>query len=251
MSDPASQDLAARARKRDERRKTKHRGISYRENGGGRTYYVFWRSKYISAGKTLQEALALQSDLRSRKASGTEVVVPAKITCGELLEQWFAQKTRVGAWTRRGYRDALDNVLLPRFGDWQIAAVSEDEIAKLVRDLEREGLHAIDPKRPKRGLSASSITNYLKPLSGTLALAVRRGTGGEPVSQPDLGRAPAETDSERAHEWSDEEIEQLLAASAELATRRDATSELRAAAAHRHQHRHEVGRAARPAVAGR
>ena len=82
---------------------------------------------------------------------------------------------RLAAWTRLGYEDALRLVLLPRFGDWQVAAIDADAIARLVRDLERDGLHAIDSTRPKRPLSGSRISNYMKPLSGTLALAVRRG----------------------------------------------------------------------------
>ena len=72
-------------------------------------------------------------------------------------------------------------------------------------------------------MSASSITNYLKPLSGTLALAVRRGhLAANPYRNLTSDERPRETASERAHEWSDKEIEKLLAASAELATRRDA-----------------------------
>ena len=139
------------------------------------------------------------------------------------MEQWLEGKTRVGAWTRRSYRDALDNVLLPRFGDWQVAAVDEDAIAKLVRDLEREGLHAIDCDRPKRPLSSSSITNYLEPLRGALAVAVRRGyLTTNPFRNLTSDERPRQTDSEGAHEWSDEEIEKLLSASAELSTRRDA-----------------------------
>jgi hypothetical protein len=70
MSHEASQDARARARRRDEHRKTKHRGISYRETASGRSYYVYFRGKYMRAGTTEREGLALQAELRSRKARG-------------------------------------------------------------------------------------------------------------------------------------------------------------------------------------
>ena len=133
---------------------------------------------------------------------------------------------------RKDAHRCLDEAELPRRARqrpasplryWQVAAVDEDAIAKLVRDLEREGLHAIDSERPKRPLSSSSITNYLKPLSGALALAVRRGhLAANPYRNLTSDERPRETDTSPAHEWSDEEIEQLLSASAELSTRRDA-----------------------------
>ncbi len=40
MSQAASQVAAARAQQRDERQKPRHRGISFRETVGGRSYYV-------------------------------------------------------------------------------------------------------------------------------------------------------------------------------------------------------------------
>jgi integrase len=160
---------------------------------------------------------------RPRRARGERFVPPTKVSFAELSEAWLASKTRVGAWTRRGFRDALDNLLLPRFGDWQIAAIDADSIAKLIRELEREGLHAIDPKRPKRPLSASSIVNYLKPLAGTLDLAVRRRMiGSNPYRTLVADERPQQRDSKAAYEWSDEEIGALLRAATELAARKDA-----------------------------
>jgi hypothetical protein len=150
--------------------------VSYRERAdGSRSYSVFFQGRYLPAGTSEKEALAKQADLRGREARGERIIVPTKITFAETAEQWYASKHRLRAWTKRAYRDALDNVLIPRFGSWKLAAIDADSIARLIRDLEREGLHAVDPERPVRPLSASSIENYLKPLSGTLGLAVRRG----------------------------------------------------------------------------
>jgi hypothetical protein len=68
MSTEGSQDLKTLARERDERRKTRHRGISFRETAKGRSYYVFFRNRYVKAGSTETEALALQASLRQRQA---------------------------------------------------------------------------------------------------------------------------------------------------------------------------------------
>jgi integrase len=207
----------------ERRNKTRHRGVSYRKRAdGSRSYSVFFQGRYLAAGTTEKEALAKQADLRGRQAKGERIVVPTKTTFAELAEQWFESKHRLRAWTRRGYRDALDNVLIPRFGTWKVAAIDADSIARLIRDLEREGLHAIDPARPKRPLSASSISNYTKPLSGTLALAVRRGLiAANPYRTLTGDDRPVKVDSGPAHDWSDEEIEALLLASEEVAAQRD------------------------------
>ena len=54
-------------------------------------------------------------------------------------------------------------------------------------------------------------------------LAVRRGLiASNPYRNLTPDERPRQTSTDRAHEWSDKEIEKLLAASAELAIRRDA-----------------------------
>src|SRR5262249_39940969 len=185
-------------------------------------YLVYFGGKWIKAGATEREALAKQANLRSRKARGERAVVTTRVTFAEVAEQWLESKHRLRAWTRRGYREALNNVLIPRFGTWRIAPIDADSIAKLIRDLERDGLHAIDPERPPRPLAASSITNYLKPLSGTLAFAVRRGLiASNPYRSLTSDDRPEQRDPRPAHEWTDEEIEGLLSATEELASRSD------------------------------
>jgi len=213
--------------------KPKRRPDTWYSAGGGigrrgQTTWGFWDSdakRYVKAGTTKAEAIAAQAEYRARRARGERPVVQTKVSFAELAEQWFESK-RVGAWTKRSYRDALDNVLLPRFGDWQVAAVDADAIATLIRDLEREGLHAIDATRPKRPLSASSITNYCKPLSGVLSLAVRRRLiGSNPYRVLTSDERPQQQGRRPAHEWSEEEIEALLTAATKLAARRDAKTD--------------------------
>jgi integrase len=227
MQDESSQD-ARTAGSRFARLKTRHRGVSYRELGDGtRKYYVTLTVKgkttYVPAGTSEKEALAKQAELRHRTAKGEKIVTNVKTTFGELAETWLASKTRIGARTRRNYRDALDLVHLPRFGDWRVASVDADAIAKLIRDLEREGLHAIDPKRPVRPLSSWAISNDLKPLAQTLDLAVRRGLiPSNPYRTLVADERPRKTEPKPAFEWSDEQIEALLTAAKKLAQRKDA-----------------------------
>jgi integrase len=189
------------------RHATRNRGITYRVRAdGSRSYSVYAKGKFVPAGTTEKEALAKQADLRGRQARGERIIVPTKITFAEVAEDWFRSKRKLRAWTKRGYRDALDNVLLPRFKDWQVAAIDEDSIAKLIRELEA------------KGLSASTIINYCKPLNGTLVFAVRRSyINRNPYKNLTADDKPEPRDSEPAHEWSDEEIKALLDASEQVA----------------------------------
>jgi hypothetical protein len=121
---------------------------------------------------------------------------PTEDQGAELFEQWFEGKTRLAPWTRKSYRDAIDLVLIPAFGSWQVAVIDADAVAKLIRGLEADGLHSLDAKRPRRPLSASSISNYTGPLAGALALAVRRGViASNPMSALTSDERPRRVDA--------------------------------------------------------
>jgi integrase len=198
------------------RHKTRHRGVSYREKANGeRTYSIYWKGRYITAGNMEKAALAMLSDYRRGDARGEAPILPTKTTGGELLEQWYVGKeARLRKHTAKDYRAALDLVLLPRFGSWKVAAIGADAISKLTRDLEREGLHAIDPERPKRPLGRASIVNYLKPLQGALALAVRRRLiGSNPFDHLTADDRPTREEKAPPFEWSDDRLAALLAGS--------------------------------------
>jgi integrase len=141
---------------------------------------------------------------------GEAVAVKTRATFGEIAEQWLASKHRIRGWTRKAYRDALDRILIPRFGEKKITAITADDVAALIRELER------------KGLSASTISNYLKPLAGTMKFALRRGL----ISVNPCSLLTSDERPQRAertdHVWSDEEIERLLSASKELARENDA-----------------------------
>ena len=142
------------------RRKTRYRGISYRERKDGtRTYSIYWRGNYTAVEGGENEALAKQAELRGKAARGEQVVVPTKLTFAVVAEEWFAPKRHLRAWTSRNYRAALDRILIRRFGSRRVASITAEDVAALIRDLERQSL------------VPSTIANYLKPLSGAMAHA--------------------------------------------------------------------------------
>jgi integrase len=196
--------------------KTRYRGLSHRflADGSRRYYgYVPGQGRLPLPGTGEREALAAYGELRGKAARG-EKIAPANVRFRDIAEEWLASKRRLRGWTRKSYRASLDLVLLPRFGHRKLGEIDASAIARLIRDLETKGLYAIDPKRPRRPLSASSIENYMRPLSGALAFAVRRGLLG---SNPYLAltrddRPDASLGRREVYEWSQEEIGALLQA---------------------------------------
>src|SRR5687768_3795621 len=76
---------------REKRHSTRYRGITYRDKAdGSRTYYVTRSGGYLKAGKTEEEALARQAELRGKKARGEKVVLPSKKTVREFTEEWWS-----------------------------------------------------------------------------------------------------------------------------------------------------------------
>jgi integrase len=208
------------------RHATRHRGISHRvRSDGSRAYSVYWRGKYVPAGRTEGEALAKQAELRRAHARGERIVLAHQAPrFAEFSATWFETKRpRLRTSTARDYRASLDLVLLARFGDWRLSDIDADAISKLVRDLEAKGLNAIDAKRTAKQLSASTIENHLKPLRGTLALAVRRGLiATNPFSQLVSDDRPQKSKRKQTYDWSEEEIGVLLSGARKVAARPDA-----------------------------
>jgi integrase len=88
----------------------------------------------------------------------------------------------------------------------KIAAITPEHVAALNRDLE------------KKGLSAATITDYTKPLSGTLAFALRRGLiATNPYSVLTRDDRPRPKPKAPDHVWSDDEMDALIEASERLA----------------------------------
>src|SRR5438270_8351709 len=145
------------------RHKTRYRGITYRERrDGGRTYSIYWQGSYVAVEGGENEALAKQAGLRGQAARGEAPIKPSTSTFDAVAEEWFESKHRLRPYTRLNYRATLDRILIPRLGAKKIAAITAEDVAGLIRDLER------------KGLAPTTVTDYLKPLSGTMAFAMRR-----------------------------------------------------------------------------
>jgi integrase len=188
------------------RRTTRHRGVTYRERAdGSRTYSVYSQGRYITVAGGEQDALAFQAELRAKRARGEQVARPSKLTFAEVAEQWFTSKHRLRAWTRKNYRASLDRVLLPRFGAMRVAAITVEDVAALIRDLD------------KQGLATAYIENHLKPLTGTLSFAVRRRLiAANPCTLLTRDDRPERRERKTDHVWNDEEIEALISAAEQL-----------------------------------
>lgn len=222
MSVTASQSTKAPLRTKVER------GIYKRQTRDGKTtrYEVAYldsdgKQRWSTVGK-LQEARDLRAEKITKVKNG-ERVAPSKLTLAELAETWFElKKPKLRARTSGYYRRGLDLVVLPRFGKWKVASIDADAIARLIRDLERDGLRAVDSSRPVRPLGRSSIENYLKPLQGVLAYAVRRGAiNANPFAVLTDDDRPDRSEQQPAHEWTDNELTALFAASTRLAGKRE------------------------------
>ena len=184
-------------------RKTRHRGLSWRPRRDGRTYfgYIPGRGRIRLRSTTEREAVAEYGELRGRVAKGEKVASP-RLRFGEVVEAWFASDEcpQVTS-TRKLYRAALDNELLPRLGHRKLADIDLDTLKSLIRGWK------------DRGLSRSTVESYLCPARGAFDYAMRRGqVNGNPCNLLRGSDLP-EKAKRRAHEWTDEEIARLLAAS--------------------------------------
>src|SRR5438132_1658561 len=142
--------------------KTATPGLTYRLKADGKS-----KTWYASAGdgrhvrcETRDEALETLERLRGAKRRGERLAVNDKTTFADLAERWLKKRQTSGRRPLRHrtsvyYRMALDVVLLPRFGRHRLTAIDAESIAELIADLEREGLHSIDRKRPRRPLGRS------------------------------------------------------------------------------------------------
>lgn len=204
---------------------TQHRGISYRLTRSlERRYVVYFEGKFVQVEGGLVEARAKQGELQQAKSRGEKPVLSTKLTFGELACEWWESKEpRLRHKTVTGYRSALDLVLLPRFGTWRLSAIDTDAIVKLIRDLEREGLHTVDRSRPVRPLGRSSVENYLLPLRLIVKLALRRRLiSVDPFSLMLDEDRPKPAEQTRPHEWTEADVQALLIAAERLAGKPEA-----------------------------
>ncbi|MHB8642838.1 MAG: tyrosine-type recombinase/integrase [Gaiellaceae bacterium] len=206
---PAKKTIPADASKRHTSR---YRGISYRECAdGSRRYSVFFQARYIAVEGGEGDALAYQAELRGKAARGELPAARTRASFGEVAEAYIASKHRLRAGTWKTYRATLDRILIPRFGETKIGALSVEHVAALIRDLERQQL------------APTTIQSYLMPLRGVMGYAVRRGLiSVNPCDLLTRDDRPQQAEQRPDHIWSDQEIEALINAAEQMALQPEA-----------------------------
>jgi integrase len=180
-------------------------GVYFRDTADGRRYEITYldsdgrrRWQTVQGFDNLDEANAVLGELTQRLRKG-ERVAPTRLKFAELYEEWRTQ-LRLSERTLDHYERNMRLYLLPRFGRRKAQDVSVDDVARLIAELERQGL------------ANWTIRGVLTALSAMYAWAVRRGRlSVNPVRGLERGeRPPAEGRDKRI--LSRDEIGRLLEA---------------------------------------
>jgi integrase len=151
-------------------RRTRSRtpGIYYREDRKGRRVYEFvyrdvtGRQRWTGGFLTIKEAEDARGEVLRRIRRG-ERVQPIRSTFVDFANQWLESQTQLRASTRARYEWAIRVHLAPRFGKLKVGEITEDHVAFVVSDMQRDGL------------KPATVRAVLAPLSLILGRAVRRG----------------------------------------------------------------------------
>jgi integrase len=201
------------------RTRSRYPNIYYRETPQGRSYEISFydhlrkrRWERVPGLDNIDAAIALLAERQGKTRKG-ERTPPAGVTLADVAAGYLASPrfARLCAWTQKSYRAWLEQEVLPHFGPVKIAALDDRAIAGLVRVLEQR-----DKKHGKGKLRRNSIENILLPLRAVLRFAVKeRLIAASPFATLDAEDRPApDAEPHQAHEWTDEEIETVLAAAA-------------------------------------
>jgi integrase len=202
------------------RTRSRYPNIWWRETKNGRGYEISFRDasgrrrwRRVPGFDDVDAAVAALAEAQGKARKG-ERVAPAGVRFGEVAERYLESRqfTRLGGWTQKNYRAVLDRDVLPRFAHVKIAAVDTAMITAFVGELER-----LQKRNGSEGrLRRSTIESALGPMRGVFRQAVREGLlSASPFSMLDRDDRPAaDEEPHEPHEWTDEEIEALLAASA-------------------------------------
>jgi integrase len=152
---------------------TRHAGLYYRYRSDGSRLYCFtyrdaggkqhWTSRWPDGRwfRGERDALACQGEYRARCARGQRVVV-SNARFAAYARHWLEEQSRLRQRTRDAYRWAIETHLVPRFGGLKLSAITEDDIAALIHDME------------KQGYSGWTIRAALTPLRRILGHAARK-----------------------------------------------------------------------------
>lgn len=83
-----------------------------------------------------------------------------------VAEEWFSSKRKIGRTTRHDYREILDNYVIPKWGDWQVAAIQWEDVSEWLTEL------CTKPGKSGRILGPQRVTKTYRVFSMTMKHAV-------------------------------------------------------------------------------
>ena len=171
-----------------------------------------WRARHVSdEGKEFtqrferkRDAQAWLDEQTTAKATGS-FVAPARgrVQFREVAEAWFATKAERKPKTVAGYRNLLDTLVLPKWGDSQLADIRFEHVQTWIAEMRASGF-----RDPSKGLSASRVRQAHQLFSAVMTYAVRgRHIVANPAEGVDLPR-----ETKRVHRYlMHTEVEALAA----------------------------------------
>jgi integrase len=188
----------------------RHRGIYYRPRLDGKVAPPYEIPYLDSDGKrrweivhgNLDVAETRKAELRLRRHRG-EPIRPSRQVFAEYATDWLPRQN-VKQRTIEGYEWALRVHLIPYFGRRRLDQISAEDVARFIAQMRRNNL------------KGWTITSALRPLSIILAQAARRGQiPVNPMTQLERGERPKHDDQREKRILSLDEMQRLLANTAE------------------------------------
>lgn len=190
--------------------------ITYLE-GSGRDARRRWQT--ISG--SFEDAKEALRQIQSRKHKGEPVRKPSRATFADVAAEYLGSPrfARLATTTRTTYARSLadDNETMQAFGALPIAAIDRRALADFVYRLESRKKRNGSRGTPRQ----STVDNVLKPIRAVLRWAVDQDyIAVSPFVSLSQDERPRKDDEpHEAHEWTEEEVERLLAASRARASR--------------------------------
>jgi integrase len=166
-------------------RKRVELGIFKRTTRNGRVRYeVSYRDSNLEPRwrtvNTLTEARLLRAELVARVNAGDPVIAPCKLKLEEFAEDWLSQQqTRLRPNTHRLYSAYLRDYIYPRLGARKLDAITVDDVARLISEMEQGWRYRHHQGRLLRvqgkPFSGWTIRGVLVVLGRVLGHATRRG----------------------------------------------------------------------------
>lgn len=151
--------------------------LAYRDSDG--------RLRFKTVDGDLESAKAARAEVVAKKARG-ERVAPSRLTLCEYASETYFPALRLRPRTITIYRNSFRLYIDPTLGTKRIAAITVDDVAKLIAKLE------------KQGLSGWTIRGSLTVLGRIFATAERASVvQRNPVRQLDQGERPKVSDQEQ------------------------------------------------------